>query len=107
MPLVITAAVLREFCGSEVRLPLLSVIRTVFRTVLLVAILLSCRGPALHAANPSVRLNSTFLQLTVQNKNWTDAQWSELFEYFRVLQLSELIVQWTAYDDIVFLRHAN
>jgi hypothetical protein len=102
MQLVITAAVLREFCGSEMRSPLLSSIKTACHSVLLAAVLLSCRGPAIHAATPSVHLNSTFLQLSLQHKNWTDAQWSELFEYFRLLQLSEVIIQWTAYDDIVF-----
>jgi Domain of unknown function (DUF4434) len=83
-------------------MPLLSVMRKAAGTALLVAVFLSCRVPALQAANSSVRLNSTFLQLTVQHKNWTDAQWADLFEYFRRLQLSEVIVQWTAYDDLLF-----
>jgi Domain of unknown function (DUF4434) len=102
MQLAITVAALGEFCGSEVRLPVLCSIRTASRAALVTAVLLSCRGPALHAANPSARLNGTFLQLSVQHKNWTDPQWSELFEYFRRLQLSEVILQWTTYDDIVF-----
>ncbi|MFL6352994.1 MAG: DUF4434 domain-containing protein [Bryobacteraceae bacterium] len=68
---------------------------------------MSCRGPALQAASPSVRLNSTFLQLTVQHKTWTDAQWADLFDYFRLLQLSEVIVQWTAYDDLLFYARPN
>lgn len=102
MQLAITAAGLRVFYGSEMRFPLLSSLRTVSRTALLAAVLLSCRGPDLRAADPSARLNSTCLQLSLQHKNWTDSQWSELFEYFRLLQLSEVIVQWTVYDDIVF-----
>jgi hypothetical protein len=40
--------------------------------------------------------------LSIQHKSWTDAQWADLFEYLRRLQLSEVIVQWTAYDDIRF-----
>jgi len=81
---------------------LLSRIRSVSRNVLLASIPLSYGTAALQPANPSVSFNSTFLQLSPQHKHWTDAQWSELFKYFRQLQLSEVIIQWTAYDDTFF-----
>jgi hypothetical protein len=79
---------------------LVSPIATGFRAALLFAIALSI--PALCSASPSARLNSTFLQLRPEHKRWTEAQWRALFECFQRLQLSEVIVQWTAYDDTRF-----
>jgi hypothetical protein len=79
-----------------------SLIATACRTTLLFALALSFCITALCATGSSARLNSTFLQLRPEHKNWTEAQWSALFECFQRLQLSEIIVQWTAYDDVRF-----
>ena len=58
----------------------------------------------LSAADGNTRISGTFLQLTAQHKGWTDAQWRQLFDYFHQLQLSDVFVQWTAYDDTSFYR---
>lgn len=68
----------------------------------LLALTLICLPLSLQAVTPPARLNSTFLQLSRQHQNWTDTQWADLFNYFRKLQLSEVFVQWTAYDDLRF-----
>lgn len=48
------------------------------------------------------RLDGTFLQLTHAHLRWSDARWQRLFEHFATLGLTELVVQWTRYDDTSF-----
>jgi len=67
---------------------------------------LTCYARNLEAADTQTRLSGTFLQLTAKHKGWTDAQWRQLFDYFQQLQLSDVFVQWTAYDDTPFYRSA-
>jgi hypothetical protein len=50
----------------------------------------------------SMRLTGTFLQLGTHHNAWTEARWSELFDYFHRLQLSQVILQWTVSDEAVF-----
>ena len=52
------------------------------------------------AASP--RLESTFVQLSRPHTAWTAEQWRDLFSDFRRLSLTELIVQWSSYDDVSF-----
>jgi hypothetical protein len=81
---------------------LLRSIKMSFQVLAAIAASLICCAPGLKAADTSARLSGTFLQLTAQHKGWTEAQWSQLFDYFYQLQLSDVIVQWTAYDDTAF-----
>jgi hypothetical protein len=51
---------------------------------------------------PAARLQGTFLQLTAAHGDWQPADWARLFEYFKELRLSQLVIQWTVYDDLAF-----
>ncbi|MFO7189289.1 MAG: DUF4434 domain-containing protein [Pseudomonadota bacterium] len=62
------------------------------------------RGQADGAA--PLRLSGTYLQLTAGHLEWREEDWEELFAYFRELGLSELIVQWSAYEDSRFYPDA-
>jgi hypothetical protein len=59
------------------------------------------------AAPPEARLRGTFLQLTEAQGGWKEADWAKLFGYFKELQLSQLIIQWTVYDDLAFFQGEN
>jgi hypothetical protein len=47
-------------------------------------------------------LSGTFLQLLAQHLAWSEDQWSSLFDAFRRLRLSHLIVQWAISDSQPF-----
>jgi len=47
-------------------------------------------------------LGGTYLQLTSDHGRWEPAKWIELFSSFGELGLSELIIQWTVYEDTAF-----
>lgn len=53
------------------------------------------------------RLHGTFLQLLNTHRSWRPEDWSRLFGYFRELQLSQLVIQWTVYDGTVFYATGN
>ncbi|MGH8644924.1 MAG: DUF4434 domain-containing protein [Gammaproteobacteria bacterium] len=55
----------------------------------------------------AVHLAGTFLQLQEAHKDWRMEDWARLFAYFRELRLSQLVIQWTAYDDISFYTAAG
>jgi hypothetical protein len=57
-------------------------------------------GKKPEAAGP--RLQGTFLQLTEAQGDWQPADWDRLFGYFKELRLSQLVIQWTVYDDLAF-----
>lgn len=48
------------------------------------------------------RLQGTFIQLWRTHSEWTPEDWSRLFDYFRQLRLSRLVVQWTVYEETAF-----
>jgi hypothetical protein len=54
------------------------------------------RTPALPKRNPA--LAGTFLQLLLEHQEWTEEQWVRLFEAFRRLRLTYVIVQWAISD---------
>jgi hypothetical protein len=54
--------------------------------------------PTIHAG----RLGGTFLQLTYEHGRWEREKWCDLFDCFEELELSELIIQWTVYDETAF-----
>jgi hypothetical protein len=58
-----------------------------------------CRSPP--------QLTGTFIQLTHAHLDWDDAQWRALFERFAALCLTELVVQWTRYDDTSFCDNSG
>ena len=55
-----------------------------------------------EAPAPRPRLSGTFLQLTEAHGSWQPADWARLFDYFKELHLSQLVIQWTVYDDLAF-----
>jgi hypothetical protein len=55
------------------------------------------------AAQPPC-LQGTYIQLISNNGNWDEAAWSRQFKELRALQIENLIVQWTVYDDMAFYR---
>ena len=48
------------------------------------------------------RLQGTFLQFTAAHGDWQPADWAKLFGYFKELRLTQLVIQWTVYDDLAF-----
>ncbi len=72
-------------------------------TLLLPILILGLNAPSPAATqNPPARLTGTFLQLDARHREWSEAQWSELFDRFRKLELSQVIVQWTVLDETAF-----
>ena len=51
---------------------------------------------------PAARIQGTFLQLTAAHGDWQPANWARLFDYFKELRLSQLVIQWTVFDDLAF-----
>ena len=47
------------------------------------------------------------MQLLEPHGAWDEAQWARLFESFRALQLTELVVQWTVHDRTAFFSPAT
>ena len=76
------------------------------RTVpfLLFLLLLSQGVPACaEPVGPApTRIQGTFIQLTAEHGDWDSYDWGELFDCFRKLGLSTVIVQWTVLDGIGF-----
>lgn len=50
----------------------------------------------------SPRIHGTFLQLQNSHSGWAEDKWRRLFENFRQLQISQLVVQWTVWDGVAF-----
>jgi uncharacterized protein DUF4434 len=59
------------------------------------------RGSAMPAG-PGPRLSGTYLQLLKEHCEWTHEDWTRLFEKLQRLQISRLVVQWVAIDDLNF-----
>src|SRR5262245_37134735 len=53
-------------------------------------------------ARGSARLGGTFLQLFAQHGEWKPENWSDLFGQFQKIGVSQLVVQWTLYDETAF-----
>jgi len=60
------------------------------------------RTTSAAAHSPPMRLEGTFLQLLRTHGEWNPQDWANLFRYFKELQLSYVIIQWTVYDDVAF-----
>jgi hypothetical protein len=74
----------------------------------LTAIALCGTGAGL-AAEPPARLHGTFIQLSTAHGSWSTDSWRQLFGYLDRLRVSDVVVQWTVYDDAAFYpstRHA-
>jgi hypothetical protein len=48
------------------------------------------------------RFEGTFIQPLRPHGEWHTQDWANLFRYFKELQLSHIIIQWTVYDDLAF-----
>jgi len=59
----------------------------------------SARGAAPRG---SARIGGTFLQLVAQHGDWKPENWRDLFGQFRQIGVSQLVVQWTLYEDTAF-----
>ena len=55
-------------------------------------------GPAVALAERRPMLSGTFLQLLTEHRTWPEAQWVRLFDAFRRLSLSQVILQWVMSD---------
>src|SRR5258707_15687893 len=55
-------------------------------------------GLALASAERRPMLSGTFLQLLTEHRTWREEQWVRLFDAFRRLRLSRVIVQWVISD---------
>lgn len=53
-------------------------------------------------ADDPAKLRGTFIQLTAEHGLWPREKWRTLFDDFRQLGLEHIVVQWVAYDDLVF-----
>lgn len=73
---------------------------------MLLAMWLLAAQPGRAIAAPA-RIGGTFIQLTRAHASWTDAQWQGLFAQFRTMGLTELVVQWSIYDEVSFHRTAD
>lgn len=54
-----------------------------------------------------LRLGGTYLQLTTAHLEWREQDWAELFQHFEALGLSQLIVQWSVYEDRHFYTRSG
>jgi hypothetical protein len=70
--------------------------------VLIVVIFAGAIARNASASSPQSQFGGTFIQLTRAHGSWTDAQWLALFAEFRALHITELVVQWSVYDDVPF-----
>ena len=52
-------------------------------------------------------LKGTFLQIYRHHDSWSLEKWSTLFQYLKLLQIQEVVIQWTVYDDTTFLPGQN
>ncbi|MFH0925770.1 MAG: DUF4434 domain-containing protein [bacterium] len=52
-------------------------------------------------------INGTFIQLSSAQGEWLPSKWENLFYYFRQVNLSQLVIQWTIYDEISFYPSEN
>ena len=59
-------------------------------------------GAASLAQTPPPRLHGTFIQLSQAHGAWSEDSWRRLFGYLAQLRTGEIVVQWTAYDDMAF-----
>src|SRR5258705_7429241 len=55
-------------------------------------------GVALASAERRPMLSGTFLQLLTEHHTWREEQWVHLFDAFRRLSLSQVILQWVMSD---------
>lgn len=62
--------------------------------------------PATFAKNPvstpPAVIQGTFLQLLNAHNDWKNEQWIELFGYLKKLHISQIVLQWTVYDQTAF-----
>ena len=73
---------------------------------LLVLALMPAAGANIKPA-PSACLQGTFIQLLDSQAAWKESDWKQLFDYFKMLQLSQMVVQWSMYDNTAFYPSAN
>jgi hypothetical protein len=56
--------------------------------------------PAALARGRKPPLGGTFLQFWAAHRDWDPARWQLLFSYLAAMRVSDLVVQWCAYDDL-------
>lgn len=73
----------------------------------LCALLVPLSAPAQPESLPAAPLQGTFIQLNSAHRHWMEDDWKRLFNDFQSLGLSQLILQWTVYEDTVFYLSAE
>lgn len=102
------SSLVREFFSTAGRRICRLTLRQILVGIALACLLFSAAAVADDkAAPPGPRLRGTFLQLTEAHGGWKEADWVRLFGYFKELHLSQLIIQWTVYDDLAFFQGEN
>lgn len=76
--------------------------RTVGAYVVSALIAFNSASATESAAEEGKRLDGTVLQLLAVHGDWSPNRWSELFRAFHALRLSQIVIQWTVYDDMAF-----
>jgi len=73
---------------------------------LLIALVFGLLLPVFNEISLSAKgtppLKGTFIQLYRHHQDWPAEKWSKIFNYLKLMQIEEVIVQWTVYDDVAF-----
>jgi len=79
------------------------------RTVATLAVLsFSLLGsPRASPGQEQARFGGTFIQFLASHGDWGADSWTDLFRGFKQLGLSEVVVQWSLFDDTAFYPSAN
>lgn len=75
------------------------------KSTLLAAIFcfLACGVSGVSAADPAAaHIDGTYLQLLDRHTEWDEEDWRLLFDDFKTLRVSELILQWSVSSDLAF-----
>jgi hypothetical protein len=79
-------------------------------TAMLGLVLALCLVQPVAAQTPAPgtpRLHGSFMQLLTKHGSWQPSDWKQLFGHFQAMQLSELVIQWSAFDDLRFYPSAG
>jgi len=76
--------------------------RKILAGAVLCALLAPLPALAQQEAPPRALLQGTFIQLNNAHHHWAEDDWERLFGDFRSLALSQLVIQWTVYDNTAF-----
>ncbi|UCF36229.1 MAG: DUF4434 domain-containing protein [Acidobacteriota bacterium] len=73
-----------------------------FPTPLILLLTIALVSVSLFPQDATVRIQGTFLQLTEDRSYGAPEQLREIFEHCRDMGISELVIQWTVFDELAF-----